>query len=158
MGRRTTSTSYITPVKSDGVVQTESATEFGRGAYTLALSTTYYYPLAGQDALALHAHLQWDAAIVLTSVTVEECDMPESEVTDHEAGTTGTWLPTSVDRITSTVEGAGATNTSDVIAVSGGAAGGGAMNVSEHGARRTRLKVVVGGTGGELRVASWAKE
>ena len=157
MARHPISTSYITPYKSDGVEQVADGTDFGRGSFTLASGTTYYYPLGGQDSPFMSIHAQGDAAIVITSMTVEACDFPESDV-DVFDNAAGEWMAKSSSGINATVEGAGYTNTSGVVDTTGGAQGGARWDVFNHGARRTRLAVVVGATGGELRVASWAKE
>ena len=155
--RHPTSTSFITPVKSDGTVQAPSATEFGRGSFTLASSTTYYFPIGGQDCTKLSGHMHWDAAIVITSITVEDCDFPPSEVTDYEASTGGQWIDEDPTTAFVGVKGAGVAVSSGVVAASGGALGGCMFHI-DTGARRTRLAVVVGGTGGELRCAAWGKE
>lgn len=157
MTRSTISTSFITPIKSDGTVQTESATEFGRGSYTLATGVTYYYPLGGQDALDVSAHLQWDASIIITSITVEDSNMPDSEVTWYSS-TAGEWIDEDPSTAFVGTVGAGVTVTAGVTAVAGGALGGAMYHVSDTAARRTRIKVVVGATGGEMRVASWGKQ
>ncbi len=157
MGRHPISTSFITPVKSDGVVQTESAVEFGRGSYTLASGTTYFFPLGGQDTPIASAHLQHDAAIAITSATVESCNIPETESSnfDDTAGTWFGWAPTTAYV---PVDGATTTATNGVVAVVAGNPGGAMWSVADLGCRRTRLKVVVGATGGEVRVAGWGKE
>ena len=155
--RHPTSTSFITPIKSDGVEQTESATEFGRGSFTLTAGATYYYPIGGQDCPNLSAHMHWDAAIVITSITVEDCDMPPGEVSDYVASTGGQWIDEDPAAAFVGVKGAGVTVTSGVVAAAGGALGGCLFHIST-GARRTRLAVVVGATGGEMRCAAWGKE
>ncbi len=157
MSRNPISTSFITPIASDGTVQEQSATEFGRGSFTLTLSTTYYYPLGGQDSTDLSAHCQWDASIILTSITIEDSDFPDSEASWYTSSA-GAWIDE--DPATAFVGsvGAGVTVSAGVVAVAGGAQGGCMFHVSSTAARRTRLKVVVGGTGGEMRVASWGKE
>ena len=159
MGRHPISTSYITPIKSDGVVQVESATEFGRGAFTLASGTTYFYPLGGQDSPFLSAHCQWDASIIITSITLEDCNFPDgtSGVEWHDDAA-GEWIDEDPTSAFVGTDGAGVTVTNGVVAVAGGAQGGCLFHMADTGARRTRLKVVVGGTGGEMRVAAWAKE
>lgn len=161
MSRRPTSTSFITPIKSDGTVQTESATEFGRGSFTLASGTTYFYPLGGDDASMMDAHCQWDASIVITSITVETCSFPPGVngggVEDHDDAA-GEWIDQDLPTAYVGTDGAGVTVTAGVVAVAGGAQGGCNFQISDNPARRTRLKVVVGGTGGEMRVASWGKE
>lgn len=157
MARHPTSTSYITPIKSDGTVQTQSATEFGRGAFTLTAGTTYYFPLGGQDSPVLSAHLQHDASIVITSVTVEDCNFPESDVESYSS-TAGEWIDEDPSTAFVGVVGTATSATNGVVAVTGGTAGGAMWHIADTGARRTRLKVVVGATGGEVRVAQWAKE
>ncbi len=158
MGRSPTSSSFITPIKSDGVVQTESATEFGRGSFTLALSTTYYYPIGGTDCPVQSVHCHWDASIVITSITVEDCNMPPAEVSDYVASTGGLWIDEDPTTAFVGTKGAGVTPTNGVVAVTGGALGGCMFHIADTGARRTRLAVVVGATGGEMRVAAWGKE
>lgn len=155
--RHPISTSYITPIKSDGTVQTESATEFGRGSYTLASSSTYYFPLGGQDVPFLSGHMQWDASIILTSVTIEDCNFPETDVTWYSNGS-GEWIDEDPTTAFVGLDGAGATASNGVVAVAGGAQGGAMFHVAQTGARRTRLAVVVAGTGGEVRVSGWGKE
>lgn len=157
MARHPASTSYITPYKSDGVEQVADGTDFGRGAFTLVAGATYYYPLGGQDSPFMSIHAQLDASIVITTMTVEGCDFPPSDVDVFDNGA-GEWMAKSTNGMLCTVEGAGVSNTSGVVDTTGGAQGGARWDIFNHGARRTRLAVVVGATGGELRVASWAKE
>lgn len=155
--RRTTSTSFVTPIKNDGVVQEESCVEFGRGSYTLVAGTTYYYPIGGQDARALAAHCQWDASLVLTSITIEDCCMAEHDVTSYSSNA-GEWIDEDPTSAFVALVGASASSSNGVVAVAGGAQGGAMFQIDGTGARRTRLKVVVGATGGEMRVASWGKD
>lgn len=157
MSRHPTSTSYITPIKSDGTVQDPSNVEFGRGAFTLVTGVKYFYPLGGQDAPTLSAHVQWDASLVITSITVEDCNFPDSEVAWH-ADAAGEWIDEDPASAFVGSDGAGVTVTAGVVAVAGGAQGGCMFHISDTGARRTRLAVVVAGTGGEMRVAAWGKE
>lgn len=157
MGRHPISTSYITPYKSDGTEQTPSATEFGRGAFTLEASTTYFFPLGGQDTPIASVHLQHDLAIAITSATVESCNFPESEVANHSDGA-GEWFGWAPTTAYVPVDGATTTATNGVVAVIAGNIGGAMWSIADLGCRRTRLKVVVGATGGEVRVAGWGKE
>jgi hypothetical protein len=113
------------------------------------------------DAEMVSAHLVYDAAIILTSVTVETCDFPPEMVTDYADGATGTatagyWIDE--DPSTAFVGTRGGTVTNGVLAVAGGAQGGARWNVADNAARRTRLRVVVGATGGEVSCAAWGKE
>lgn len=165
--RHSASASYITPVKSDGTLQVEAAGTFGRGAYTLASGMTYYFPIGGQDSPFLSAHCQWDASIVITSITVQDSNMPApataygataaSEESDYSSDA-GAWIAESPTTAYVGVAGAGVVATNGVVAASGGAQGGCMMHITETGARRTRLAVVVGSTGGSFRCATWAKE
>jgi len=167
MGRRTTSTSYITPIKSDGTVETEDGTEFGRGSYTLASGTRYFYVIGGADAPFNSIHFQWDASIIITSLTVEDCNFPPVARGDGAGGAgdvsdfsvaAGDWIDEDPSTAFVGTVGAGVTVTSGVVAVAGGAQGGCMFHVVDTGARRTRVNMLVGGTGGEARCAVWAKE
>lgn len=157
MGRHPTSTSYITPIKSDGTEEVQDATEFGRGSFTLEASTTYFFPLGGQDTPCTSVHLQHDAAIAITSATVESCNFPETESSNVD-DTAGTWFGWAPSTAYVPVDGATTTATNGVVAVVAGNPGGAMWSVADLGCRRTRLKVVVGATGGEVRVAGWGKE
>ncbi len=161
MSRQTTSTSYLTPKSSAGVEPTVgSDAAFGdnmRGVFTLVLDTTYYFDLGGADASLLHLMMQGDASVIITSATLEETDLSQTEA-PLISDVSGQWFAVHTDRITAVAEGTGWAVTSDVGSTSGGTQGGFAMNVIDQAARRTRLKVVVGATGGEVRVCVWGKE
>ena len=153
--RHPISTSYITPIKSDGTEQVASASEFGRGTFTLAAGT-YYYPLGGQDSPVQSCHFQWDATIAITSITVEDCNMPESEVPNYST-VAGAWIDEDPSTAFVGTVGAGTTVTNGVVAHTAGAAGGCMFHIADTGARRTRLAVVVG-TEGDIRCSAWGKE
>ena len=157
MGRHPNSTSFITPYTAGGAEQAESAVEFGRGAFTLAANTTYMFSLPAQDVPVLGVHLQHDAAIAITSATVEVCSFPPSEVSDY-SDNPGEWLGYAPTTAYVPVDGATTTATNGVVAVVAGNIGGAHWDIADTGARRARLKIVVGATGGEVRVASWGKE
>lgn len=158
MGRNTASTSFVTPIKSDGVAQVQSATEFGRGAFTLLAGTTYFFPLGGQDTPRLSAHIQWDAAIAITAGKLEDSNFPEGtsavEWFDDDAGE---WIDEDPTTAFVGVVSAGTTVTNGVVAHTAGAKGGAMFHI-DTGARRTRLRIDVGATGGEVRVSVWGKE
>lgn len=159
MARSTNSTSYIQPFKSDGTVLAFSNTEFGRGALTLASGTTYFFPIGGADASVVSVHLQWDAAIAITSATIEDCNFPEGSAdVDWWDDAAGEWIDEDPTTAFVGTDGAGATVTNGVLAVVAGSVGGAMWHVADTGARRTRLKVVVGATGGEVRVHPWGKQ
>ena len=160
MGRQSTSTSFVTPYSAaDTSPAAGSDAAFGancRGVFTLVTGVTYYYDLGGADAKLIHLMMQGDAAIVITSATLEETDLSMTEA-PLCSDVSGQWFAAHADRITSIAEGTGWAVTSDVGSTSGGTQGGFAMNVIDQAARRSRLKVVVGGTGGEARVNVWGK-
>jgi len=161
MGRKTTGSTYVQPYKADGTLETEDGTELGRGTYTLASGTTYYFPLGGADTPVSSVHLQHDAAVIITTATIEDTNFPgrgpDGDVTDYSA-TAGHWIDENPSTAFVGTVGAGTSATNGVVAVTGGNAGGAMWHVADTGARRTRLAVVVGGTGGEVRVAVWGKE
>lgn len=157
---RTHNPSYLTPVDTSGVEATPSAGDsaFGtsnRGVFTLAAGT-YFVPVACADSSVLSLHTQGDSTIAITSVTLEETNMGESEVPLY-SDATGAWLPVDDARISSTKEGTGWTNTNDVIGNGAGNAGGGIQTVVDCGTRRMRAKIVVG-TGGQARFAAAGKD
>lgn len=156
---RASTTTIIIPRDSTGAAVAETAgAAFGencRGVVTLAAGT-YYVPIGGADASRIHATVQGDATIAITSATVEECGLSESEAPLH-SDTIGQWFATDPGIIVSAKEGTGWTNTSDVGANSAGNAGGVAWNIFDAAAPRYRLKVVVG-TEGQARFTTSGKE
>ena len=163
---RTSTTTVVKPRDSNGAEAPASAgdTAFGdtsatnggsnRGVVTLAAGT-YYVPLASAGSL-IHATVQGDATIAITSATVEECGLSESEAPWH-SDTTGQWFATDAAQILSAKEGTGWTNTSDVGANAAGNAGGVAWTIFDAAAPRYRLRVVVG-TGGQARFTTSGKD
>ena len=154
MGRASNS-NYITPLKSDGT----SPDRAGDGKFTLAAATTYYFPLGGADASVVSGHVAWTgSAIIITSITVEDCNFPHLDVTDYSANV-GEWIDEDPTTAFVGVVGTGVSASNGIVAATGDAAGGGCMfHVADTGARRTRLKMVVGATGGTVRVAAGGKE
>lgn len=149
--------SDVAPIKSDG---TSTSTPNGKQGYTLLSGTTYYYPLGGNSAPLESCHVQWDASIIITAITIEDTNF--DDVTNYSA-TSGEWISEnpSTAYISTTSHNAstgGATVTASTIAVAGGTAGGCMYHLGNTGAKRTRLSVVVGGTGGVLRVATHGKD
>lgn len=99
---------------------------------------TIYIPFGGDASLVQSAQLQWDAVLV-AGVTVESCNFPEPA---NNSVIAGEWAPEAVPAVTNVV---------------GGSAGGAMLHVSNNGARRLRLKVVVSTAGG-LRVRAHGKD
>lgn len=149
---------YLTPTKSDG---TSPAAQTGAnlGKFTLVAGTTYYYILSAGDAPFASVHITgYTAGLVITSATIADCNHTGLEVSDLST-TSGEWLqerPSSASAYVSTT-GTGWSVASGVVASAGSAVGGALWHVAETCARRVRLEVVVGGTGGDLRVSYGAK-
>lgn len=157
---RTSTTTVIAPRTSTGADAPPSAGDasFGencRGVVTLAAGT-YFVPLGGKECSLIHATVQGDAAIAITSATVEECGLGEVEAPWH-SDTTGQWFATDVAQILTAKEGTGWTNTSDVGGNAAGNAGGVAFTIFDAAAPRYRLKVVVG-TEGQARFTTSGKD
>lgn len=145
---------YITPIDSTGAPLTEE----GHGRYTLAAGQTYHYVWSGEDAANQSVHLVGlTAAAIVTSATVRDCDMPVREVANQDT-TAGYWVPSAIVGSSVGVEGTGWTATSGVVAVAGGAVGGAFWHIQHSGAARTRLTVVMGGTGGTFIVSGFGKD
>lgn len=133
----------------------------GAGAgVTLASVTTYYFPLSISDALIVGLQLKGDAAIIITSATIQSCCFPKeadgiggADVADFDA-TAGNWIPEDPASATAEVVGAGWAQAAGVVAVAGGTAGGASWQIGNAGSKRWRLAIVVAGTGGVVRVAA----
>lgn len=144
---------YVTPIKSDG---TEPAQDGGRGVYTLASGSTYYYILGGGDATFLSGTFTGYTSGAICSATVQDTDHGELDVTNIDA-VVGNWV--SEDPSTGFVgaDGTGWVATNSVLAVAGTGVGGARFNVGEQAATRTRVAVVVT-TGGLFRMSCGAKD
>lgn len=158
MGRKNTN-GYIQPIKSDGTLATfapgADTTLTGRGVYTLAANTTYYFPYGGQDAPRVSVELEWDANIVITSANIEDTNVSEKEASNYSQGTA--WVPETPATGYVAAKNA-SSNTNSTIATNGSAAGAAIWNVADIGSERGRLAVVVGATPGEVRCSTWGKE
>lgn len=154
-----------TPVVANRTMTGGSLTVLG---CTLALSTTYVFPLGAQHALVpaqtalVSTMVRWDAALIATitiettvfPATVQASDPRGVQVSDFDS-TAGYWIlqnPT-----TAYVPVTGGTVTAMTVTVPGGSAGSCEFNIGNLGARRVRVKIVVGGTGGVGRVGTWGK-
>lgn len=161
MGRRSPSSSYITPYIAAGTLQTQSGAEFGRGSFTLlGTPATYLFPLNGADAKIVSVQIQHDAAIAYVA-TIETCNFPDlvddSDGVAWYSTTAGHWIDEDPTTAFVGIVGANTTASNGVVTTTAGALGGALWHVGNNGARRMRLKVVCS-TGGEVRVAAWAKE
>lgn len=172
MARRSHGDGFAACVKSDGTVQTVSGTEFGNGTFTLAASGLYYFPLPHfESAWLISVQLRHDAAIAITSATIEDCNMPApvalgdasraGVVSWYEAASEGSWIdedPATAFVGTRNDGGGSTTPTNGVVAVVAGGKGGAMWHFVDAASRRARLAVQVGATGGEVQVCCWSKE
>lgn len=150
---------YVQPIDSSGVLVPQGD---GRGVYTLTAGQTYYYILGGPDASIISgtftAYASAAAAngLIITSATVQDCDHSELDVLNHSS-TVGEWINEDPSTAFVGVDGTGWSVTNGVLAATGAGLGGGRFNIAETAAYRTRVAVVVGATGGPLRVSSHGK-
>lgn len=161
MGRRSAPT-YIIPILSDGTVQKQDVDGdvsggegTGRGWYLLAAGT-YYYVLPCGDGTISSVHIQHDTALAASSVSIETGDLGVSECANH-SNNAGEWFQENPSDAYVPTDGAGTTATLAVVAIVAGNKGGARWNVSDLGASRARLAVVVT-TPGRLRVACAMKD
>ncbi len=146
---------YIKPLKTDG---TELTDEVGHGIFTLVLGTTYYYVFGGPDATYQTIHLTgYDAGLVITSVTVQDCDHDVLDVPNHST-VTGEWVPEDPTGSFVGTDGTGWSHTDAIVAALGTGVGGALYQISQTGSFRTRIAVVVGAAGGRLRVSGHGKD
>lgn len=151
---------YIQPITSAGVAvdpSAESTWATGRGVYTLTAGATYFFVLPIGGASMADIHLTHDAAIAITSAEIETCGHGRSDVSDYSA-IGGEWMTQNPSTAYVAVEGATTTATAAVVAVVAGNAGGADWQISGAAAPRMRLEVVVGGTGGEVRLSFTGKD
>lgn len=137
---------------------------------TLASGTTYFFPLGSSrspvpaEVSVVSAHVRWDAAAILT-ITIETSVFPSSlQGGDPRTGTPqlthfdttpGFWLLQNPP--TAYVPVVGGIATAMTVAVAGGTAGGCEFDLGNLGPRRGHVKIVVGGTGGVVRVGVHGK-
>lgn len=145
----------IVPTQANGIqaADTPSGSTFGKG-FVLAANTTYYAYLGGAEAAALAAQIRWDAAIVLTSVAIEDCvfnDVPKLDTV------LGNWIKQDATPPVKANSTAGGTVTGQTLAVAGGTAGGCTFSLHLWGNKRARMAIVVGATGGAVRVGGASK-
>jgi len=144
---------YLQPIKSDNT----KAVMDGAGQATLESSTTYYVPLSTLESLIEHLHLTWSNSIVFTSIEVETSSLADADapVTDT---TVGDWIKEDPTGAYVAVAGSGVTATLLTLAGTASSVGGASIHLGNLGSRRSRLKVVIGATGGTLRVAAHGKD
>lgn len=136
---------------------------------TLANGIRYVFPFGADRApvpslvTCASFHLRWDNAIAFTA-TLEECSFPSLWPSDGARGVTdvaddaltplGNWIPVRPPTAYVEVVGGGTyTIVTGVVAVAAGQQGGCTFDLSDWGARRGRINISVGGTGGLVRAA-----
>lgn len=138
---------------------------------TLVSGTTYVFPFGAQHgAVPSEVPLtaiaaRWDAAAILT-ITVEDALFPATiqrgdprgapQLTDFDA-TAGFWIQEQPPNAYVPVVGGTYNPTTNTVSAPGGSAGGCIFHLGMLGTPRGRIKVVVGGTGGVVRVGVWGK-
>jgi hypothetical protein len=147
--------SDVRPQKSDGTFPSdaENQAQLAPGV-TLVAGSTYFYLLdAPRNSGTQGFHIKFDNAIALT-VTLEHTNLVDVSAVSTTAGdwqeedsTTDLTINKSVGTLTGTS-----------LAITAGTAGSASFVWKFAAAIRTRLKIVVGGTGGVVRVAAVAKD
>jgi hypothetical protein len=141
----------VIPVDSSGNPVTLAAD----GTATLVSDTTYYFPLSDGMALCQSVHMRWGNNILAT-ITFEDSNFNDPSNYDSTAGN---WIQE--NPISAYVAKTGTATVSGMtITTAGGGtgAGGAVFNIGNIATRRQRLKVVVAGTGGTLRVSLHGKQ
>lgn len=158
---------YLVPIDTaDG----SSPAEAPHGEYTLTASHTYVYLLPTEDTPFTSFHLTgYDAALVITSATVQDCNHARATAADGSSTgdvtdistTVGEWMnmrpPNGYVEVDGTGWSVGTGATADVVAASGAGVGGAMWHIAETGSARARLIVVVGAAGGKVRVSGAGK-
>lgn len=146
---------YITPRETDG---DELTTTKRRGMYTLAANTTYLFVFGGATAPYQHVQLTgYTAGAVVTSATIQTCSQGVREVSDTST-VVGEWIDEDPTDAFVAVDGTGWTQSNGIAAANGTGVGGASWQLVRWAPSRSRLKVVVGGTGGDFVVAWHGKE
>ena len=148
---------YITPIDSNGNIPAP-ALQTGPGAYTLLANTTYHFPLGGSDRPFQSVHLTgYTAAALVTTATIKDCNHARVDVSDFDT-TAGHWPSETPTDAYVAVDGTGWSMSSAGVAAAVGTGVGCALwHITPTGAARTRLTVVVGGTGGVFRCSGAGK-
>jgi hypothetical protein len=145
----------LVPFTAAGVELDNAGANPNQSGYTLVAGTTYYYPLGRgvKEAPYISASVKWDASAILT-ITVEDTNFTD---VSNTSTTAGDWEKENPSTAYVAADG-NATVTAATVVVPGGTAGGCCYNLGFIGSLRARLKIVVGGTGGVVRVAQNMKD
>ena len=148
---------YIKPID---LTTAAEMTEFDHGKYTLVASRTYRFVLGGAESALQSIHLTgYTSGLTITTATIQTCDHAELDVTDSDT-TAGHWInedPPSPAFVAFDGTGWAAGATPSVITAGGTGVGGARWNLAHNAATRTALTIVVGLTGGVVRVSGHGK-
>lgn len=146
---------YVVPLLTDDGSDAAAAGE--RGKYTLTASKTYVWILGGNGALAQTVQVEWSSGLVVTSLNVEGCNADPQDVTDINT-TDGAWIEEDSPSAYVPIEGSGITASAATLSGTASGVGGCAFSLGNIGYARTRLTMVVGGTGGVVRVSEHGRD
>ena len=136
------------------MTQIPSTTDAKLGQQTVITS---YYGLGGDASMISSIHIQWDASLIATDISVWATNFPEVQTNSTTAGEWVQLQPTSGYTAISPA-GAGAVGASPlIVTVAGGAAGAAFMDLGNSGAARLRVRVVCT-QAGQLRIRGNGKE
>jgi hypothetical protein len=142
-------TSEMVPVDANGNVVAVD----GKGFATLLPNALYYFPLQGGAAAIISSvHFNWDAAIIVTSLVMQDGNTAGVALA---SAVPGDWIPE--NPAGAYIPVVGGSVSAATVSVAGGAAGGCIYNVGNMGTQRQRFAVQVGATGGQMRAAAWGK-
>jgi len=150
---------YVRPLVATTGAEAPASTTNGKGVFTLTAGTTYYFPCGGISAPLESIQLRgFTAGLVITSAMVEVTNEVIDE-TPYFTNDPGAWHAENPTTAYVPVEGTGwaVTVSTATVTASGAGIGGGFWNMGNEGAARTRLAVVVGGTGGDVRCSVHGK-
>jgi hypothetical protein len=141
------------PVQANGTIPAGS----DAAGWTLLANQTYYAQLGGLDASHVSYHAIFETAgMIVTSVTLEDCNFPEA-IVGPLSETVGQWIPETPDDGDIEVVG-NCAQADGVVSKTAGAAGGAMAHYSGVGSLRARLRIVMGATGGVARFAAHGKD
>lgn len=148
---------YVQPIDiTDG----SAVTETEHGKYTLTALHTYRFVIGGAESALQSVHLTgYTSALVITTATIQTTDHAELDVTNSST-VVGEWVnedPPSPAFVAFDGTGWAAGATPSVIAAAGTGVGGARWNLVDNAATRTALTIVVGATGGVVRVSAGGK-
>jgi len=141
----------IQPVKADG---TYAAVD-DKG-FLLVAGATYYVDLGGKEAPIYSVQFAFAAALVITSLEIEDCNFPGVSLTSSNSSRIE-WVKENPPTAYVAAVGAGVTPTLLTVTKAAGAIGGAMIHIGNTGALRNRAKIIVGAAGGVVSIATSGK-